>query len=841
MKIGYKLILGFLTVAMMVGVIGYIGVANSKHIGESFEQSERLDMPSLIATMEIESAARQASIKAMEYSLRGEKGDREKTFEALEKLDTHFNALEKSEETEISVKGQDPGDEASRIQAIGYKIDNLKTIIGKYIALKDQEISLEELFVKEEEIHNARKDLIHLLYEQKDYERKELDESLATTKSKITQGANIISILSLLSVFIAFLIGFFITRSISRPIQKLKNAANEISKGNLSITLDINSDDEIGDLSNAFNKMANDLVKYHKNLEKMVEDRTAELKTANNLLQKEISERRRNEESLFKSTNLTQVAYNQSIIYAEHLKKEIAEHKLAEEALKESENRYRTLFEDSRDGICISTRDGRLVDINQSWLDIFGYLREEVINMDVRGLYVNYDDRIRFQREIEQGGSVRDYEIKLFKKDGTEIDCIMTVMLWRANGGSILGYWGMIRDVTEQKLLEAQLIQAQKMEAVGTLAGGIAHDFNNTLQVILGYAQLLLDNKKGKDIENSYIKTIEKSAQRAAELTSQLLVFSRKVESELRPVSLNQELIKEERLLRRTISQMIDIELKPAENLNIINADPAQLGQIIMNLAINARDAMPNGGKLIFETKNIILDEKYCKVNLGIIPGGYVLMSVSDTGNGMDKDTLEHIFEPFYTTKQTGEGTGLGLSMVYGIVKSHGGHITCNSKPGHGTVFNIYFPVIKEIDNLEQAEPKNEAEIYGGNETVLIVDDVKSILELGQYMLSPYGYKIIKAENGEEAIKIYKTEKDRIDLVILDIDMPGMGGDKCLQEFLKINPDIKAIIASGYTGKLKIKEFMKNGAAGYVCKPYRLEDMLKNVREVLGNSVEERV
>ncbi|MBU2522171.1 MAG: response regulator [Proteobacteria bacterium] len=499
-------------------------------------------------------------------------------------------------------------------------------------------------------------------------------------------------------------------------INKLKYVANEIGKGNLGIKLDINSGNEIGQLSNSFNSMAEDLGKYHKNLEKMVNDRTAELRNSNELLQQEVAARKRAEEAI-------KVAYDQSIIYAEQLKEQIGERRRAGE---------------------------------------------------------------------------------------------------------------------EQKLLEAQLIRAQKMEAIGTLAGGIAHDFNNTLQVILGYAQLLLDNKKGKDIENSYIKTIEKSAQRAAELTSQLLVFSRKVESELRPVSLNQELIKEERLLRRTISQMIDIELKPAENLNIINADPAQLGQIIMNLAINARDAMPNGGKLIFETKNIILDEKYCKVNLGVVPGGYVLMSVSDTGNGMDKDTLEHIFEPFYTTKQTGEGTWLGLSMVYGIVKSHGGHITCNSKPGHGTVFNIYFPVIKEIDNLEQAEPKNEAEIYGGNETVLIVDDVKSILELGQYMLSPYGYKIIKAENGEEAIKIYKTEKDRIDLVILDIDMPGMGGDKCLQELLKINPDIKAIIASGYTGKLKIKEFMKNGAAGYVCKPYRLEDMLKNVREVLGNSVEER-
>ena len=248
----------------------------------------------------------------------------------------------------------------------------------------------------------------------------------------------------------------------------------------------------------------------------------------------------------------------------------------------------------------------------------------------------------------------------------------------------------------EKKKVEAQLIQAQKMEAIGSLAGGIAHDFNNTLQVILGYAELLEINNKKEDPEKGYLEVIKKSAQRATEMTKQLLIFSRKVESELGPISLNQEVLKDQSLLRRTISPMIDIELNLAENLYIINADPVQVSQIIMNLAVNSRDAMPDGGKLIFETKNIILDEKYCRVNLGAVPGKYVLLGVSDTGHGMDEDTLEHIFEPFYTTKKNGEGTGLGLSMVYGIVKNHGGHITCDSNPGHGTVFNIYFPALED-------------------------------------------------------------------------------------------------------------------------------------------------
>ena len=248
----------------------------------------------------------------------------------------------------------------------------------------------------------------------------------------------------------------------------------------------------------------------------------------------------------------------------------------------------------------------------------------------------------------------------------------------------------------EKKKVEAQLIQAQKMEAIGSLAGGIAHDFNNTLQVILGYAELLEINNKKEDPEKGYLEVIKKSAQRATEMTKQLLIFSRKVESELGPISLNQEVLKDQSLLRRTISPMIDIELNLAENLYIINADPVQVSQIIMNLAVNSRDAMPDGGKLIFETKNIILDEKYCRVNLGAVPRKYVLLGVSDTGHGMDENTLEHIFEPFYTTKKKGEGTGLGLSMVYGIVKNHGGHITCDSNPGHGTVFNIYFPALED-------------------------------------------------------------------------------------------------------------------------------------------------
>ena len=503
------------------------------------------------------------------------------------------------------------------------------------------------------------------------------------------------------------------------------------------------------------------------------------------------------------------------------------------EALQKSDQRYRSLFDESRDAIHITSRDGRFIDVNKSALDLFGYTRKEMLGMDARGIYVNPDDRYRFQQEIEKRGAVRGYEIKFRKKDGTKIDCLITSTVRRAADGTIIGYQGIIRDVTEQRRLEVQLQQAQKMEAVGTLAGGIAHDFNNVLQAISGYVQLLLMKKEKKDPDIRYLNRIDKAAQRAAGLTKQLMIFSRKVKNELRPVDLNQEIIQVHGLLQRIIPKMIDVELGLEKDIKIINADPMQLEQIMMNLGVNAKDAMPDGGKLVFETKNIILDERYCAAHREAVPGEYVLLAISDTGHGMDKKVLEHIFEPFFTTKEMGKGTGLGLAMVYGIVKSHDGHIVCYSNPGRGTVFKIYFPVLEEANAELSVASEKGAEIRGGHETILLVDDEESLLVLGQDMLREHGYTTITVESGEKAIEVYKREKDRIDLVILDIGMPGMGGYKCLYELLKINPEIKVIIASGYTNSDKVKEVLEHGAAGFISKPYRLTDMLDNLRKLL--------
>jgi len=370
------------------------------------------------------------------------------------------------------------------------------------------------------------------------------------------------------------------------------------------------------------------------------------------------------------------------------------------------------------------------------------------------------------------------------------------------------------------------------MEAVGTLAGGVAHDFNNLLQAILGYTQMLLLDKEKDSPEFTRLAQIEKAAHRASALTQQLLTFSRKVESELRPLDLNNEVRQVQRILERTIPKMIDIELHLQEEPWTINADPVQMEQVMMNLGVNARDAMPEGGKLVFETENVVLDREYCSTHLGAKEGRYVLLSISDTGQGMDKKNVEHIFEPFYTTKEVGKGTGLGLAMVYGIVKNHGGYIMCYSEWEQGTTFKIYFPVIEAESQLEKRHAV-EAELRGGNETILLVDDEESLREMGKEILERFGYRAITVPDGETAVNTYRERGERINLVILDLVMPGMGGKQCLEELLRLYPALKVIIASGYAVNGPTKEALDAGAKGFIRKPYELGQMLGAVREVL--------
>ena len=272
-----------------------------------------------------------------------------------------------------------------------------------------------------------------------------------------------------------------------------------------------------------------------------------------------------------------------------------------------------------------------------------------------------------------------------------------------------------------------------------------------------------------------------------------------------------------------------------AESLKVINADAGQTEQIMMNLGINARDAMPDGGKMVFKTENVTLDEDFCKRNLGSIPGHYVLLSVSDTGQGMDQNVQEHIFEPFYTTKETGKGTGLGLSMVYGIVKNHKGYITCESQPGRGATFKIYFPVIEQ-GVVKSDKKQEEASIQKGNETILLVDDEKTHRELGREVLSSFGYTVYTAPDGEGALDFFQRDNHQADLVILDLIMPGIGGMRCLKELLKINPMTKVLVASGYSIKGSANEAIEAGARGYISKPYDVKHLFRVVREVLDES-----
>ena len=508
----------------------------------------------------------------------------------------------------------------------------------------------------------------------------------------------------------------------------------------------------------------------------------------------------------------------------------------AEENLRESEEKYRTLFEGTANPILFMDELGNYLDGNEAALRFLECDKDTLLKMNVKDTLPpgKEETLLRRNQPLWVTGGVAETE---YLVHGNPKTLELTVTPLRLKDRTVVV--GVGRDITDRKqseierrLLENQLIQAQKMEAVGTLAGGISHDFNNLLQAILGYTQILLIDKGSDNADYGRLKEVERAALRASELTQQLLTFSRKVESKMRPVDLNQQVLGIHKLVERTIPKMIDIELRLHEDLQAISADPTQLEQIVMNLCVNARDAMPDGGRLLLETRNATLSEAYCKRNMDCLPGDYVLLAISDTGFGMDPETLDRIFEPFYTTKRVGKGSGLGLSMVYGIVKSHRGHVVCKSGPGRGTRFEIYFPVIG-TSALGSAEEEAMLLPKGGSETLLVVDDEKPLLDLVDHMLGRFGYRVLKAQNGEDAVKIFKQYQDTISLVILDLIMPGIGGLACLEALLRIDPGVKVLIASGFLSVEQVEKSIDRGAADVIRKPYEWHQMLNVIRGTL--------
>jgi len=508
------------------------------------------------------------------------------------------------------------------------------------------------------------------------------------------------------------------------------------------------------------------------------------------------------------------------------------ERKRAEEARRESEEKYRILVEKANDAIMVA-QDGLVKFPNPKCLEVSGYSAEELTTIPFVNLIHPEDRQMvmdRHLRRLAGKKALSPYAFRIINKTGEVVWLTLEAILitWEGRPATL----NFLRDTTEQRRLEAQLLQAQKMEAVGNLAGGVAHDFNNLLQAIHGYTEMLLLNKAETDEGYAELKEIERAAERASELTRQLLTFSRKVESRLRPLDLNSEIRQTEKLLSRTLPKMIQIEILLADDLKTVRADPAQIEQILMNLAVNARDAMPNGGRLVIETENISLDEDYCETHLGADQGDYVLLTVSDTGHGMDRQTLRHIFEPFYTTKEIGKGTGLGLAMVYGLVKNHGGYITCYSEPGQGTILKIYLPVIDQGETRVGDKPGPERP-GGGRETILLVDDEDNLRSLGRDVLQRFGYTVLTAPDGETAVALFNEKSEAIDLVILDLIMPGMGGRKCLEELIRLAPRVKIVVTSGFSPNGSARELLEAGARSFIGKPYNVNQMLTTIRQVL--------
>ncbi|MCJ7618373.1 MAG: ATP-binding protein [Desulfobacterales bacterium] len=831
MKIGHKLILGFLVVTIMAGIVGYIGATNINNIGKIFALSAIIDMPELIASMEMESASRQASIKAIEYSLRGKQSDKTKTFEALDKLDKNIDHLNKLSETEISIYDVTPEDREI-ILGISSKTGEFKSIIKEYIALKDKELPLEKLFFKEEEIHQARKQLVYLLYEKKEHELNELSESVALTNIQITKGINIITILSLTSVFLALLIGLFITRSITKPIKKLNSAADEIGKGNLEAKVAISSKDEIGHLAESFNKMAEDLKINKENLEAIVDERTAELKTVNQQLQKEVNKHKQAKESLLESANQTRIAYDQSIIYAKQLKEEIAKRKRFAEDLQESEKQYRETINSMVDWILVVDSDLKIRLLNSAFMKINKELglETDVIGKTPMEIYPFIADTL-----LDEYSQVFENKKMLVTEETTIVNDKEFITESRKiplfEGDKITRIVSVIHDMTEHKRLESQLMQAQKMEAIGRLSGGIAHDFNNLLTTIIGYCEIILITIPKDDPIKEKIEFIHAAGEKAATLTHQLLAFSRKQVLKLKPVNLNKIVENMGKMTARIIGEDVKLQFKTNLPIGNIIADSGQIEQILMNLAVNARDAMPNGGSLIIETAEVFLDNEFAIRHEGLKPGSYIMLAVTDTGEGMTQEVQKKIFEPFFTTKELGKGTGLGLATIFGIVKQHNGYINVYSESGSGTTFKIYLPLAGEAK--EEKKDKKQMSMPQGREIILVVDDAPSICGLVTDTLQPLGYKVLEAYSAKDAIEISKSKKEKIDLLLTDVIMPEMNGKELADALKQMQSDIKVIFMSGYTDNVIIQEGIMESGLILINKPLIPSVLARKLREVL--------
>jgi PAS domain S-box-containing protein len=518
---------------------------------------------------------------------------------------------------------------------------------------------------------------------------------------------------------------------------------------------------------------------------------------------------------------------------AEALEREMAERQRAQDALRQSEERFSKAFSANPAAISIHrVDDTRLIDVNERFCDFFGYQREEIIGRTSAelNLWADADERGQLLQTVKEVGYIRNVEVVLRRKSGEYRTALISIETIELSGKP--HNIAMLIDLTEHKRLEEQLRQAQKMEAIGQLAGGVAHDFNNILTVILGNARLIETTDSLPAGVDESVRQIVQAAEQASGLTHQLLTFSRRRMIQPKNLDLNEVVGDMIKMLQRILGEDIKVQFEPGTALPAIHADAGMIEQILMNLAVNSRDAMPKGGQLSITTTRVAIDDTFAQHNPEAHAGNYVCLEMSDTGEGIEAENLTKIFEPFFTTKDVGKGTGLGLATVYGIVKQHRGWVNVASEVGRGTAFTMYFPA---ADGKAAASRKPEEQaVRGGTETILIVEDHPLLRSIVRKVLERYGYRVLDAKSGVDALQVWKESSGEIQLLLTDVIMPdGMTGRELAQQLIGERPNLKVIFTSGYSAEVMGQDFVLEEGVNFLMKPYDLRKLADAVRNCL--------
>jgi two-component system cell cycle sensor histidine kinase/response regulator CckA len=502
-----------------------------------------------------------------------------------------------------------------------------------------------------------------------------------------------------------------------------------------------------------------------------------------------------------------------------------------ERALRESEMRYRRLAEAGFIGITINDSSGGILEANDAFLTMVGFSRDDLNAGKLDWAKITPPEWLAqnatVREQLRANGVARPWEKEYFRKDGSRAPALVAVAT--LEGGKRIS---VSLDLSERKLLEEQLRRSQKMEAIGTLAGGVAHDFNNLLSVILSYTELILEGLTPGDPMRGELEEVHKAGLRAAELTGQLLAFSRKQMLQPRVLDPNHVVAGMQKMLGRILGEGIELSLLAAPRVGKVLVDQGQLEQVVMNLVVNARDAMPKGGKLSVDTESVELDAQYAAHHLGVVPGPYVRIAVTDTGTGIEPATLARVFEPFYTTKEQGKGTGLGLSTVYGIVNQSGGHIWVHSEIGKGTTFEVYLPRTDARVDARTIAPPSPATLRG-SETILIVEDEEQVRAIMRAVLKRYGYNVLDVQNGGEAFLVCEKFDEKIHLLVTDVVMPRMSGREVAERLGPMRPEMKVLFVSGYTENTVVHHGVLDAGIAFLAKPITPEALARKVREVL--------